>query len=177
VTFQLTPTAKTLAAGTYEADITFMNLNRENNVERRLNLIVSKPPQNIRPQRLAAQIDPPLPVTFGDTYYEVKAAYHTTQVPEPHMWDGKQVGTDLWLKNLGIWFFFDTSGKIETIRFDWPFAGSISGVRIDDPKDKLLKAFGTPTDSFADTNFTFGPSAKVDCDLLTKKVETFYLYQ
>lgn len=59
----------------------------------------------------------------------------------PDITKGKTV---LHLRTKGVWVFFDRDGKLETIRLDAPFGGSIKGVKVGDSEKTLLAALGKP---------------------------------
>lgn len=86
-----------------------------------------------------AKVSPPLQVTFGDTYEFVKTIYKTTQTAVPY-----KKGTALRLTDVGLWFFFDETSQIRTIRFDAPFAGAVAGIKIGDSRDKVTQLLGKP---------------------------------
>jgi len=79
----------------------------------------------------------------GDTLKDVRNAYHTSAEPEPA---GPNLPdkTFLRLQDMGIWFFFDQTGKIYIIRLESPFNGTIEGVRIGDSSNKVLRTLGEP---------------------------------
>jgi uncharacterized membrane protein len=79
----------------------------------------------------------------GDTLNDVKNAYHTSAEPEPTN-SNTPGATCLRLQDMGIWFFFDNTGKIYIIRLESPFNGTIKGVRIGDSSDMVLKTLGEP---------------------------------
>jgi hypothetical protein len=89
-------------------------------------------------------VDGGMPVTIGDTYEMVSAAYKTLQRPTPSPWN-KEQETWLYLKDLGIEFFFDSSQKIDAIHFVAPWSGSIRGVKLGDTRDRIKSLLGEPT--------------------------------
>lgn len=81
-----------------------------------------------------------LQVALGDTMDHVKSLYHITTEP---FTSGKSLGFRLPLS--GIYFFFNESDKkLENIRVDAPFEGSVEGVRIGDPVSGILSRLGEP---------------------------------
>ena len=48
-----------------------------------------------------------------------------------------------------MWVFFSGSGRMNQIRLDPPFAGSIGGVKIGDPRSVLLEKLGAPKQKVA----------------------------
>ena len=85
-----------------------------------------------------------LPIKLGDTYDNVKEAYQTTLEPETLERSAIPGSTSLRLKTKGVWFFFDRSGKIYTIRLDAPFAGKVAGIKIGDTTARMMKVLGKP---------------------------------
>ena len=82
-------------------------------------------------------------VKVGDTLNHVRRAYHTSSEPKP--FESVTPGsTALQLENMGIWFFFNQSGEIYTIRLESPFQGSIKGVKIGDSSRKVINTLGKP---------------------------------
>jgi hypothetical protein len=90
-------------------------------------------------------IDGGMPVTIGDTYAAISAAYKTSQQPVPSPWNKQNKW--LYLKDEGIEFFFDSSGRIESIHLVDPWAGSIRGVKLGDSADRVKSLLGEPTKS------------------------------
>ena len=84
-----------------------------------------------------------MPIRHGDTVEKIQDAYKTTMVPEPFKTpdDGSR---GLRLKTKGVWFFFDKSGKIDNIRLDAPFKGSVNGVKIGDSTARMREVLGEP---------------------------------
>ena len=82
----------------------------------------------------------------GDTIDQVRSVYHTSAQPEPWTTNSNIPGsTFLHLKDKGIWFLFDQTGKIYNVRLESPFEGSVKGVKIGDSLDMVLKSLGEPT--------------------------------
>jgi hypothetical protein len=96
-----------------------------------------------------------LPIRLGDTYEAVKEAYQTPLEPEPNESSAIRGSTNLHLKTKGVWFFFDRTGKIYTIRLDAPFPGKVGGVNIGDSVSKMMKVLGKPAKSPAPINNMF----------------------
>jgi len=89
-----------------------------------------------------------MPVKIGDTVEDVQKALNTKLEPEKSIsnmpsspFDANKKKTELHLKTKGIWIFFE-KGKVYTVRMDKPFSGSIGGVKIGDPSDKIEKTLG-----------------------------------
>ncbi|MGA3281247.1 MAG: hypothetical protein ABSD50_09710 [Smithella sp.] len=80
----------------------------------------------------------------GDTIDQVRSVYHTSAEPEPTDRPDKPGGKVLRLQSEGVWFFFDQTGKIYTIRLEAPFRGSIKGVKIGESLEMVLKSLGEP---------------------------------
>ncbi len=83
-----------------------------------------------------------MPVTVGDTYEMVSAAYKTHELPSP--WNKEKC---LYLKDQGVEFFFDNSNKISAIHFVNPWPGSIRGVKLGDTPDRVKSLLGEPAAS------------------------------
>jgi hypothetical protein len=90
-------------------------------------------------------VDDGLAVNLGDTYDDIKRVYGTTKNPQTceGCTDHPKV---LRLDDRGLWFFFDAAGKINLIRFDPPWTGSVQGIRLGDPTSKIERLLGTPND-------------------------------
>ena len=91
-----------------------------------------------------------LPVAFGDTMDKVRAVYGVLGEATE---DCESTDPCLWLaaSSEGLTFFFKPDKKrLNEIRADEPFAGSIEGVSIGDTLDDVVAKLGQPT---ADTSF------------------------
>lgn len=95
-----------------------------------------------------AQAQPPvyggLPIKIGDTVETVKQAYSTQLDPEPFLFNGQAVGTQINLKSKGVWVVFDRRDRVQIICLSAPFSGKIAGVGIYDPKEQLVRLLGPP---------------------------------
>ncbi len=91
-------------------------------------------------------VDGGMPVTLGDTYEMVSAAYKTHEPPSPSPWN-KETETWLYLKDQGIEFFFDSSNRITAIHFVAPWPGSIRGVKLGDTRERVKSLLGEPAAS------------------------------
>lgn len=80
----------------------------------------------------------------GDTIDQVRSFYHTSAQPETTN-SNTPGSTFLHLKDKGILFLFDQTGKIYNVRLESPFEGSVKGVKIGDSLDMVLKSLGEPT--------------------------------
>ena len=80
----------------------------------------------------------------GDTIDRVRSIYHTSAQPEP-VKSTTSGSTSLHLQDEGIWFFFDQTGKIYTVRLESPFKGTIKDVKIGESSKMVLKSLGEPT--------------------------------
>jgi hypothetical protein len=106
-----------------------------------------------RATQAESPVDGGMPVAIGDTYEKVKRAYGSLKTPSEYC-EGGNSGTgtgtascskkQLRLEDRGIWFFFDAQGKIYTMRFDPPWAGSVSGIKIGDTKPMVERQLGVP---------------------------------
>jgi hypothetical protein len=132
------------------------------------------PPEPMRVDRAealarVARVDPPLPITFGDSYAMIKDAYKIDQEPAPYQRGGKV----LRLNDLGIWFFFNDFDQITVIRLEAPFRGSVSGVHIGDERDQVKKVLGAPDQNGSSDTFFYGRlQIRFDFD---GKVEAMFL--
>ncbi|QGZ57861.1 hypothetical protein FAZ97_23585 [Paraburkholderia acidiphila] len=90
---------------------------------------------------------------IGDDLAEVKAALHTSDVPEPlaqplllpaNMHNPNQDKTVLHLRTKGISALFDASNKVQAIRLDAPFAGEVKGVKLGDSAKTVTSKLGDP---------------------------------
>lgn len=82
----------------------------------------------------------------------IKVGFSVTQVKNAYFTDLKPVVSDvpdktvMDLRGLGVKvFFFNTSGKVDTIRLDAPFRGSVQGIKIGDSLPTLQKKLGKPS--------------------------------
>jgi hypothetical protein len=107
----------------------------------------SQPPKPPRPGAIDGGM-----VAIGDTYEDVKRAFGDVKTPTECKNASKSCSTMLRLDDRGIWLFFDAQGKIYTMRFGRPWDGSVRGIRIGDPSNKIESLLGTP-------NGTDGPNA------------------
>jgi hypothetical protein len=104
-----------------------------------------------RATQAESPVDGGMPVAIGDTYEKVKRAYGTLKTPSEFC-EGGNTGTgttscskkQLRLEDRGIWFFFDAQGKIYSMRFDPPWAGSVGGIKIGDTKAMVERQLGAP---------------------------------
>lgn len=91
---------------------------------------------------------------LGDDVQKVKNALKTDLDPEPlentspssftKMNDGK---SSLFLRTKGIRVFFNKKEVVESIKFEAPFAGSISGIKLGDTEKKVREVKGKPIKS------------------------------
>ena len=84
-----------------------------------------------------------LPVSFGDTYDEIKAAYPSAPEPDHANPQGHRI-VSVHMKELGIWFFFDERERINLVRLDEPWKGSVLGVTMGSSKDAVRLKMGEP---------------------------------
>jgi len=49
---------------------------------------------------------------------------------------------------VGVWIFFDIKKRLQSLRFDFPFAGKIQGVSIGMSRAEVLNHKGEPTEKF-----------------------------
>jgi len=89
-----------------------------------------------------------VPVGLGDTVQEVKAELRTNMEPEEMATtppsSSAERKTFIRLKTKGIWTFFNSAGRVDTIRLDAPFAGTVGGVRIGDRFATVKATLGEP---------------------------------
>jgi len=108
----------------------------------------------LAPARALDNVDG-LPVRLGDTYDQVKEAYHTPLEAEPvEGVPALRGATNLHLKTKGVWFFFDRSERIITIWLHAPFPGTVAGVKIGDTVSKMIKVLGKPIKTTVPVNDT-----------------------
>src|SRR5579871_2839654 len=63
-----------------------------------------------------------LGVSIGDDLAKVREVFGTQVEVQPYRSGTNQDGTTLRLKEKGVWFFFNQTGRITTIRFDVPYS-------------------------------------------------------
>ena len=85
-----------------------------------------------------------MPVWIGDTVDKVKEVYQTKLESEPNDNTTQRGTTSLRLKTKGVWFFFNSEGKIYTIRIVAPFHGKINGLKVGDTAATMRKILGQP---------------------------------
>jgi hypothetical protein len=81
-------------------------------------------------------------IRIGDAVGAVQAALHTAIEPVPQTGQGPT--RTLHLPSRGLWVFFNASNQAYTVRFDAPFKGTVSGIRIGASRDDLLIKLGQP---------------------------------
>lgn len=88
---------------------------------------------------------------LGDEIQTVKDALNTNLDPEPMEntspsgFPNSNAGkTVLFLRTKGIRVFFNKAGIAQTIRFEPPFAGAISGIKLGDTEKKVRDLKGKP---------------------------------
>lgn len=81
-------------------------------------------------------------IRIGDAVGAVQAALHTAI--EPVSQTGKGPARTLRLPSRGLWVFFNASDQSYTVRFDAPFSGTVSGVRLGASRDDLVAKLGQP---------------------------------
>jgi TIR domain len=81
-----------------------------------------------------------LQVALGDTRDRVQSAYPTAKTTP------NREGQPPFLNSSadGVMFFFTADGKLENIRMNAPFTGSVQGIRVGDSLDEVLKIMGAP---------------------------------
>jgi hypothetical protein len=115
----------------------------------------------------------------GDTIDQVRSVYHTSAEPEPTDRPDKPGGKVLRLQSEGVWFFFDQTGKIYTIRLEAPFQGSVKGVKIGESLEMVLKSLGEPNKKLPDKSpfiyFYMPAGLQLQFDRATGAVRTIFL--
>jgi hypothetical protein len=81
-------------------------------------------------------------IRIGDDVAAVQAALHTTI--EPVAQTGPSPTRTLHLPGRGLWVFFNASNQSYTVRFDAPFNGTVSGIRVGTSRDDLVAKLGQP---------------------------------
>jgi hypothetical protein len=81
-------------------------------------------------------------IRIGDAVGAVQAALHTTIEPVPQTGQGPT--RTLRLPGRGLWVFFTSSDQSYMVRFDAPFNGTVSGIRIGASRDDLAAKLGQP---------------------------------
>ena len=87
-----------------------------------------------------------VPFSLNSSVAEVKRALGLSNAPQP-MPDHPPLSVgDSFLRerNAGIWAFFHQDGRVYLIRLDPPFAGSVGGIRLGEPRSALLEKLGAP---------------------------------
>lgn len=89
------------------------------------------------------------PIKKGDSLARVQAFYKITSEPQatPRPTRGSYYYS-YHLPQYGVWVFFDSEKRVQSLRFDHPFAGKIEGVSIGDSKTEVLKLKGEPVRQF-----------------------------
>ncbi len=87
-----------------------------------------------------------LPFKLGDDVATVKSALQIAADPQPMTSPIPSAPPQTFLHSIdrGIWAFFNPQGKVIVIRFDAPFAGSISGIKVGDRLEKVTGTLGQP---------------------------------
>lgn len=80
-----------------------------------------------------------LKAELGDPIERVRTAYNIKNEP---FTSGRALMHRVPLE--GLFFFFDKDGTLYQVRMDTPFGGSVQGIRIGDPIDKVLEQLGQP---------------------------------
>ena len=80
-----------------------------------------------------------LKAELGDPIERVRTAYNIKNEP---FTSGRALMHRVPLE--GLFFFFDKDGTLYQVRMDAPFGGSLQGIRIGDPIDKVLEQLGQP---------------------------------
>jgi hypothetical protein len=81
-------------------------------------------------------------IRIGDAVGAVQAALHTSIEPVPQTGQGST--RILHLPSRGLWVFFNASDQSYTVRFDAPFSGTVSGIRIGASREDLVTTLGQP---------------------------------
>ena len=80
-----------------------------------------------------------LKAELGDPIERVRTAYNIKNEP---FTSGRALLHRVPLE--GLFFFFDKDRTLYQVRMDAPFGGSLQGIRIDDPVEKVLEQLGQP---------------------------------
>ena len=80
-----------------------------------------------------------LKAELGDPIERVRTAYNIKNEP---FTSGRSLMHRVPLE--GLFFFFDKDSTLYQVRMDAPFGGSLQGIRIGDPVDKVLQQLGQP---------------------------------
>jgi hypothetical protein len=94
------------------------------------------------PSVASAAIAQETSIRIGDAVGAVQAALHTAIEPVPQTGQGPT--RTLRLPGRGLWVFFNASNQSYTVRFDAPFNGTVSGIRIGASRDDLVAKLGQP---------------------------------
>ena len=121
-----------------------------------------------------------MPVRVGDPVQRVQQIYDLRDLPTRNSSSSASYDASYHLSNRGLWFFFK-EGKVQTIRIEAPFAGAVDGIRIGDPKSKLLRLKGKPKrapwEFGGNDAYAYGEGAsfvRYDVSRSTDKVETIF---
>lgn len=86
-----------------------------------------------------------VPFTLGSSIADVQKALGLSVRPEPLPVYGKEPNSSaLRSRDKGISAFFHDDERIYLIRLDPPFAGSVGGMKLGEPRLALLQKLGTP---------------------------------
>jgi hypothetical protein len=93
----------------------------------------------------------PLPdvgVKLSDDIATVRKFYKIDYAPEPYgsdLKDSKSESKSFYtLRTRGLTVFFSTRGKVERIRLEPPYSGSVNGIALGDSAGRILSLHGTP---------------------------------
>ena len=89
------------------------------------------------------------PIKKGESLAKVQGFYQITR--EPQAASRPRPGSyysSYHLQQYGVWVFFDNGKKVQSLRFDHPFAGKIEGVSVGDSKTDVIKLKGEPARQF-----------------------------
>lgn len=116
------------------------------------------------------------PFSIGDSVAVVQEFYNIDDEPEK-LWAPKGPAFQYRLKEYGVWIFFDKDFRIEGLRFNKPYKGSVRGMRIGYPISESKRLNGEPDLSSSDRwTYNFGPNdyLTADFDANTRLIDVIF---
>jgi len=83
----------------------------------------------------------------GDSLEKVKQFYGIDSEPHFNKEQAKYkkaTAYTYYFNQYGVWVFFDANKKVQSLRFNSPFAGTVAGVAIGDASEQIVKHNGNP---------------------------------
>jgi len=116
------------------------------------------------------------PFSIGNTVADVQEFYNIDEAPEK-LWAPKGPASQYRFREYGVWIFFNEFQRIEGLRFNEPYKGSVRGLQVGDSISKSKRVHGEPDLTLSDRwtyNFGRRDYLTFDFDADRKRINEIY---